>query len=315
MNRKNNFPVNVAITIDINYLQHACVMLQSLRYHNPQKINVYCIHYNLDSGSQQLLQNAFVTSNLHLTFISFGEVPTSTLPIKKNDHVTAAAFFRIWLPILLKELDEVLFLDSDMIINGNISYLFDLNIKGYPLAAVVDPAMLKDMKLRLGILETIDYFNSGVLKMNLKYFRENKLTEKLMEFIREHPDKCEFWDQDAFNAVLKGNFYRLGYEYNMQSSLFNNTLLRHESFTYVLGKPIIIHFTGAGDCKPWFYRNHHPLKKLYYFHLRSTPFKNYISPDTPNFLKWIKSIFIFLDTNISKRNRPSQCLRSIFLIP
>jgi lipopolysaccharide biosynthesis glycosyltransferase len=73
------------------------------------------------------------------------------LPVKSGDHVTIATFFRIWIPEILKDLDEVLFLDSDIIIDGDISYLLDLDVRHYPLAAAKDPATPIEKKLKLGM--------------------------------------------------------------------------------------------------------------------------------------------------------------------
>jgi lipopolysaccharide biosynthesis glycosyltransferase len=108
--------------------------------------------------------------------------------------------------------------------------------------------------------------------MNPAYFRTHHLTEKLLNFIRDFPELCEFWDQDALNAVLKGDFYRIDYKYNMQTVLFDKFLLQHPSFIDKLQKPIVIHFTGGGHCKPWLPNNKHPLKDLYHRALRQTPF-------------------------------------------
>ena len=270
---------NIAIAIDDQYVQHACVMLQSLQSHNPQPIDVYCIYRELNQANRQVLENHFQSTNLRLVFILLGSIPD--LPVKPGDHLTVTTFFRIWAPSLFKDLDEILFMDCDIIVDGDISYLFDLDVQGYPLAAAKEPAMTAEKKQRLGIPPDKDYFNAGVLKMNLAYFRTHGLTEKLLEFIRDFPGLCEFWDQDAFNAVIKGNYLRINYKYNMQTVLFDRRLLEHGSFTETLEKPVVIHFTGGGNCKPWLYANKHPLKYLYYGALGRTPFHDYLPPDMP----------------------------------
>ncbi len=287
---------NIAITIDDHYVQHACVMLQSLHITNPQPINIYCIYLELSDANRQLLIKHFRCTHLNLSFIPLRGIPD--LPIRPGDHVSIATFFRIWIPDILTDLDEVLFLDSDIIIDGDISYLLDLDVRQCPLAAAKDPAMPPEKKQKLQIPPHRDYFNAGVLKLNLAWFRKHRLTEQLLAFIRHFPELCEFWDQDALNAVLKGNFYRIDYKYNMQTSLFDDRLLQHPSFTDKLEKPVVIHFTGGGNCKPWLYLNHHPLKKLYYQALHSTPFSNYLPPDMPLHRKLIARILSFIRPSV-----------------
>lgn len=268
---------HIAITFDDKYMQHACVMLQSLNAHLSVKVTVHCIFNNLDSKNQKLLTRHFAKSNIELNFVAFDNSVLPDLPIKQNDHVSPAAFFRIWLPHLLPHINKVLFLDSDIIITGNIMPLLDLNINDYAIAAVCD-SMTNEKKAGLGIRNDSHYFNSGVMVMNLDYFRKHQLTQKLSEFITQYPHLCEFWDQDAFNAIMAGNFYRLDYKYNVQSFIFQTD---DESHPGIIEQAAVIHFTGAGMNKPWFFHNKHPYKRLYYHYLVKTPFASYLPPDIP----------------------------------
>lgn len=280
---------NIAITIDDNYVQHACVMLESLRSTNHGSINVHCIYEKLSPNNIELLKKHLYLSNLNLNFIEFKHTFHSILPLKEGDHLTLATYLRIWLPSILSDIDQVLFLDTDMVINDDISYLLNLDVKDFPIAAVEAIGTSNEKKLTLGIPANKKYFNAGVLKINLKYFRINHLSEKLLKFISINRDICEFHDQDALNAVIKGDFYNLDCTYNMQSAFFEQDHYRKEKLLeQAFKRPAIIHFTGAGICKPWMYRNTHPFKDTYYKYLKTTPFLNYISPDQPGKLKMMR---------------------------
>jgi lipopolysaccharide biosynthesis glycosyltransferase len=271
---------NIAITIDNNYIQHASVMLASLMKHNRRNICVYCIYFELSDANINILKAQFAGSNISLEFIPFRLDYSDSLPVKSGDHVTATTYIRLWLPKILPFLDRVLFLDCDLVIDGSISLLFDVDIYPYGLAAVKTPAISDVKKETLGIPVEKDYFNAGVLIMNLKYFRHHQLSSALFEFVTIYSEKCEYWDQDALNAIFKGDYYPLDYAYNMTSILFDERLLNHPSSIEQLSKPIIIHFTGGGPLrKPWFSANNHPLKNIYYENLQNTPFRNYVPPD------------------------------------
>jgi lipopolysaccharide biosynthesis glycosyltransferase len=254
-------------------------MLRSLDAHIKSPVDVYCIFDDLSARSISLMYNEFKNSQIHLHFIPFDNSVLPELPIKLNDHVTSATFFRIWLPHLLKNVKRVLFMDSDMIINGDISEILKLDISNYPLAAVPDVELFNEKKLKLGLTGNQVYINCGVLLLNLEYFRDNELTEKITNFIIKYPNLCEFWDQDAINAVIKGNFYQLNYKFNIQGGCYKN---EDPLMLTAIENSVVVHYTGCS--KPWHYQNKHPQRGLYYKYLRLTSFRFYYPPDLPR--KW-----------------------------
>lgn len=264
-------PYHIAITIDDNYIQHACVMLQSLHEHVKSVTYVHCIYDSLNNRNKDILTREFKNSRLNISFIKFNPEALPQLPIKQNDHVSAATFFRIWLPELLPQVKQVLFLDTDIIINGDISTLLKLDVSHYPIAAVPELAIGTPKKLTLGMHGSMAYFNAGIMVVNLDYFRQHNLTQQLTQFITTHPELCEFWDQDALNAVINGNFLELHARYNLQTSSYGFS--NNEQVKQAIARPVIVHYTGGGSCKPWHYQNTHPLKHLYYKYLRKTPFR------------------------------------------
>lgn len=268
----------IAITIDDNYVQHACVMLRSLDDHVSQTVDVYCIYDELTTANKKQIRREFRKSHLHLRFIHFDKRNLPDLPIKPGDHVSAAAFIRIWLPRLFKNLKQVLFMDTDIVINGDITTLLNMAVGNFPLAAVPDTGMTGEKKAGLGIAPDGLYFNSGIMLLNLDYFRQHHLTEQIAEFITQKPELCEFWDQDALNAVIKSNFLQLDYAYNVQTEFYNST---NPNVIQATRHPLIVHYTGGGACKPWFYHNTHPQRDLYYKYLRTTVYRFYHPPDLP----------------------------------
>ncbi|QHS56258.1 glycosyltransferase family 8 protein [Mucilaginibacter sp. 14171R-50] len=270
----------IAITIDNNYIQHACVMLRSLDVNVQSQVDVYCIFDDLSQQNIHRMRREFNSSRVNLHFIPFDKSVLPALPIKANDHVTSATFFRIWLPHLLPNLDQVLFMDTDIIINGDISEILNLDTGSYPLAAVPDLGMSAEKKRGLGIADGQMYMNCGVLLLNLKYFRANDLTTQIANFIATYPALCEFWDQDAINATIKGNFYQLDYKYNVQSGFYEKPA-QDVALRNAIQNPVVVHYTGGGSCKPWYYQNKHPERDLYYKYLKLTSFRFYYPPDLP----------------------------------
>ena len=270
----------IAITIDNNYVQHACVMLLSLSANITENVNVYCIYSDLNETSKKRIVKELKGSRININFVEFNTAVLPHLPIKTNDHVSAAAFLRIWLPDLFPDFDQLLFIDTDIVINGDLTELLNFTVPDQPLAAIPDTGMSVEKRASLSMAPDVLYFNSGVMVLNLAYFRQHELTQQIARFIDEYPELCEFWDQDAFNAVIKGNFYVLDFKYNVLGA-FYEAPQTDAAILKAMENPVTIHYTGGGKCKPWMYQNEHPHQGLYYKYLKLSSFRGYIPPDLP----------------------------------
>jgi lipopolysaccharide biosynthesis glycosyltransferase len=136
-------------------------------------------------------------------------------------------------------------LDCDLILNKDIALLYETDIKDNYLAAVLDrgaqdyflksvPAFKKYMQ-HLGMKTVEKYFNAGVLIMNLKAIRENKLLEKFLQVAQKNNQF--FHDQNVLNVACEGKVFYLDSSWNIQCC---NRINEKE-----LG---IIHYAGN---KPW----------------------------------------------------------------
>lgn len=60
----------------------------------------------------------------------------------------------------------------------------------------------EDNYKRLHYPSSDSYFNSGVLLINLDYWREKKLMYKALDYIAKNGNNLVFYDQDVLNALL-----------------------------------------------------------------------------------------------------------------
>lgn len=125
---------------------------------------------------------------------------------------TKAALLKFYLPALLPDLDRVLYLDGDIIVRRDLAPLAELEL-GDRLAAVVRdlPQVFYERQL-LG--ESRDYFNSGVMLLNLRQMRAEGLTERLVEAKKASPDD-KLMDQSVLNRVMAGRVLQLPMIYNV----------------------------------------------------------------------------------------------------
>lgn len=250
--------IHIAITLNEEYIIPACVMLTSLLENN--KENSIHIHVltNTNSYKLHLLKRTLKRYNCEYTFHvladEFAELAKSFFISAHADFVN---YYRIFFPkILDNNIDKILYLDVDMIINTDIADLYNINIANYALVAVDEEN--ESGLIRLNIPDGYNYFNSGVMLMNLNKFRQEHLVEKLTTYVIENGEKLASWDQDAFNAILYNDRLPLDQKWNI-------TLAAAQSNTKL--DPNIVHYTGMH--KAW-HQNYcpHPNKQLYFDYLK-----------------------------------------------
>ncbi len=243
---------NIAITLDKNYCIHAAVMLYSLLSHNnPSEYKIHIVLNFKNKFFEIPLRYVLYRKrcNYQIYFIDDKDIEFANDLVITN-HVTIATYFRLFLPSILKNINTLLFLDCDLVINGNIDDLFNTNIKDKTLAAVttIDEERIKTLGLKG------NYFNAGVMLLNLEYLRAHYYESKFAHFIKNNKDKIHYWDQDVLNSVTEGTTVALDDIWNCMS------------YNYTEGtNPKIIHF--AGIHKPWGGLSQHIFKEKYFYYL------------------------------------------------
>lgn len=233
--------IHLVTSTNNRYIMPCMVMLTSLLDNKVSKnpINIYII----DGGSISMANKNKIKAieskyKVPIQFIRFND--SLLKKVNNKNGYSKEAFYRIFLPDLLdKKIDKALYLDSDLIVLEDISRLWEVDLKNQYIAAVHNPLSQKRHGIRryLGIPEQ-NYFNSGVLLMNLKKWRKHGITKKILKFILKYPQKIRFADQDALNGILHEKWVRLNKKWNFPA------------FWYKPGmKPAILHFIGGN--KPW----------------------------------------------------------------
>jgi lipopolysaccharide biosynthesis glycosyltransferase len=188
-----------------------------------------------------------------------------------------AIYFRLLAPILLpKDITRVIYLDSDLIVRKSLSELWSVDCGKRGIVAVHDAGMTTHAR-RLGIQED-EYFNSGVMLIDLEIWRNDKIHEQVIRFIIENPEKIEYPDQDGLNAVIHGDWVRVSYTWNAQ-----HKPKLGEANRLIMADPHIVHFSGIG-VKPWYYGIDHPFKSEYRKYRKATPWPRYRETGKPNIL-------------------------------
>ena len=127
----------------------------------------------------------------------------------RSDYFTMTIYFRIFIPDMYPEYDKAIYIDSDIIVPGDISELYDTDMHENLIGVVTDgsvndvPELQRYMTESLG-LKLGDYFNSGMLLMNMKELRNVHLAEHFLYLLNKYHFDCVAPDQDYLNSMCYG---------------------------------------------------------------------------------------------------------------
>lgn len=265
--------MDILCCTDHNFVIPMGVMMHSLCVNNTG--NELHFHVFVDNSVTQEQKNEIGAVVNEGDTISFYTIDVSSIQqylIVKVANFPISIYYRLLLADILPEsVHKVLYLDADIIVRHNLTKLYDTNIDNVALAAVTEPDGSDGSCERLGYPSELGYFNSGVILFNLDYFRKNNVTEKLINFIKENPEKLGCPDQDTLNFVLRNEKRMLPLKYNVQEGFFRvrpEALATKEQLS-AIQDPYIVHFTT--NEKPWKKSCRHPLRNLYYEYRKATP--------------------------------------------
>ncbi|CEL90780.1 glycosyltransferase [Streptococcus sanguinis] len=169
-------------------------------------------------------------------------------------HINYMAYARYFIPEYVKT-DRSLYLDCDLIVTQNLDHLFELDLEDYYIAAV-------RATFGLGI-----GFNSGVMLINNKRWREENISQQLVELTdREIPTVLE-GDQSILNMLFGDQYLKLEDNYNFQIGFDMGASQYGHDFVFDIPLsplPAIVHYISA--LKPWNLLTNMRLRELWWFY-------------------------------------------------
>jgi lipopolysaccharide biosynthesis glycosyltransferase len=200
-----------------------------------------------------------------------------------SGHITVETYFRLLIPELFCEYEKVIYLDGDIIACVDIGELYKINFGDKLLAASRDMLgicryyMYYDAKKLTGTdvitLQNIDnYFNAGLLIINILQFRHTFTLKNLFDFALSQKWRCH--DQDVLNVLCKERVFFLPLAYNFNqydhAAIYLPDNLKNE-YLETIKNPKIIHFFGPSK-KPWNNINHVSYFEYFWKYATRTPF-------------------------------------------
>lgn len=248
--------ITILITIDQNYLVPFKVMLCSLFTNNPgeKEIICYLIHSSIPETDLDDLRKYCRQYKTRLIPLKVDPALFTDAP--SNKRYPQTMYYRLLASVILpSSLNRILYLDLDMLVINPLRPLWEAELCGNIFAAAAHTGLTdfaNDLNhVRLGTDH--DYYNSGVILMDLAKAREYVKMEAIYQCVNDYQAKLMFPDQDIFN-ILYGK-HTLALEdviWNYDVRNYSNYLLHssgEHDLNWIMKHTAILHFCGSS--KPW----------------------------------------------------------------
>ena len=209
MKQKNKIPIFFAV--DDEYIPFLAVALQSL-IENSKKENYYLIkilYTNITEENQNKIKK-YEAENINIEFVCLSYYINKVKDkLYTRDYYSKTTYFRLFIPDLYPQFDKVLYLDSDIVILSDVADLYNEDMESNLLAAAPDDVIQTIEVFReyaekvVGVATYKNYFNAGILLMNLDELRKFKFQEKFL-YLLETVKFSVAQDQDYLNRLCKG---------------------------------------------------------------------------------------------------------------
>ena len=239
--------MNIAFCINNVALAGLGVTVSSLLQNcsNTQALKLWFFCAGLSEQEKNKIKNLLTVESFYGEFSLIDFDPKAQFGTFTPLHGDWTAYGRLLIGDFIHA-EKVLYLDADLVVELDVLQIDDFNFDGYVLAAVSGGGFKyalgnKFYINKIGIPPDLDYFNSGVLLLNLPLWQSKKVKEKCLEIAKKYHTQLPSHDQSLLNIYCAGNFGRL-------PPSFNCIWLPIKPKPKISNK-MILHFIGSP--KPW----------------------------------------------------------------
>ncbi len=239
--------IPVFFSTDDNYMPYLDIAIASLVANASEEYNYRIIVLNTGLQTENIEK---VMLNERPGFkIEFVDISESVKNIKtrfKNVyHFSIVTYYRLFIASLFPQYDKIIYLDCDLVVLGDISELYNIDLGEKILGVVSDQYVCNTKEFRFYAEKAIGvnpdtYFNAGVLLISLEQFRKNNIENKFISLITENDFDLLDPDQAYLNYLCFGKTYMLPNGWN-----------KAPTGSVCEGKKNIVHY--ALYKKPWQY--------------------------------------------------------------
>ena len=240
--------INILLSTNDNYMMPTMVLMESVLDTQTAPVSFYLLWSDLKECSRAALREFAEGRGSTITFLKIDGDAFADLPTK--DYISRETYFRLLAADLLpKELDRILWLDSDMIVRGNLDGLYDMDFEGAAVIACPHGQAMRevmDINCRnIRIEHREQYFNAGMMLCNLARWRTMDIKGRITRILGEDLP-MEFPGQDLTNLVFNGSVKCKDY---IRYNCMIHSIADKDTYDRAKEEAVIVHFVGRA--KPW----------------------------------------------------------------
>ncbi len=276
--------MNIVYGANDGYVRHLAASMCSLleKHRHCPSVTVHVLSMGISADHVEKLRQLAGRYGRELTVVELGDLRSRFEGDVDTGGYDLSIMARLFMGEALPEdMDRALYLDCDTIVARPLKKLWDTDLGGQILGAVMEPTIYEAVKESVGLGPADPYYNSGVLLVDLKLWRRENIQGQLLDFLREKGGKLFAGDQDMLNGALKGRIKPLPPRYNFFTNYryfsYEDLARRSPSYRavtedmFVTAKkhPSVIHYMG--DERPWVRGNLNHYRRAYEIYLDKTP--------------------------------------------
>ncbi len=274
--------IPIFFTVDGGYAPYLDCAIRSIMANADRRdhYEFIVLYEDLPEESMEKLKTG-IEPPFHIQFLPMQDKVTGITERPENllrcDYFTMTIYFRIFIADLFPEYDKGIYIDSDVIVPGDISELYHTDLADNLIAACPDysvmaiPELNRHMEYNVGVPKQ-EYVNSGVLCMNLKLMREVHFCDHFLMLLNTYHFDGIAPDQDYINAMCNGRIVYLEERWD--------TMPPEEGKRTLLAHPMLIHYNLFQ--KPWCYDDI-PYEEYFWHYAEQSPFYQDILRDKANY--------------------------------
>ena len=257
--------MNVLVSCDENYINPLKTMLYSLFKSNDIQIEIYLIHKDIRDEKIKEIEKFVEKASLGKGKLNTIKVEDLFSKAKTTFYYTEEMYYRLlaykYLP---KSLDRILYLDPDVLVLNSCEELYNMDLSDNYFAAAthtiptVQSANVARLSLTSGHKDIENYFNSGILMINLELARNSEKYEKeVLNYVENSKSLGLIMpDQDLLNVVFRNKIIKIDeikYNYDARRYLAYKLKDKKYKISYIISNTCFLHFCGKR--KPWLDEN------------------------------------------------------------
>ena len=255
-------------------------------------INIYIIDDGINGDNKEKINSLSLKYPAKISYLT-GDILLEDADLVKTFEYTqfrknTHSYFKMFIDRLLPDLNErIIYIDCDTVVEGDITGLESIDLKGRAIGMVQD-SLVSSVKTSVGMDDTERYYNSGVILIDLKRWKEINCSDRIYKHIRDIRTYGTV-DQDVLNVELHDEISTLPVRYNLQPVHMDysyrqySRVYKHKEPYYgseeikeALKDPGIIHFLRYIGESPWHEGNVHPATPYFDKYLKISPWHDMV---------------------------------------